>query len=48
MLLVGFHVPAFAPASSDSAAIDVLGELPFPERLPLTGAWFSRSRRSSD
>lgn len=35
MLLVGFHVPAFAPASSDSAAIDVLGELAFAERSPL-------------
>jgi len=35
MLLVGFHVPSFAPRDIDGAAIEVLGELVFAERSPL-------------
>ncbi len=35
MLLIGFHVPAFAADNIDGAAIEVLGELVFAERSPL-------------
>jgi len=35
MLLVGFHVPAFTTANTDSVALEVLAELVFAERSPL-------------
>ena len=35
MLLIGFHVPAFSTANTDSVALEVLAELVFAERSPL-------------
>ena len=35
MLLIGFHIPAFSTANTDSVALEVLAELVFAERSPL-------------